>query len=434
MKILIVDDDPVTRDLLKKQISDLAECREVDNGKAAVEAYRDSLEKNDPFHIITLDIMMPDMDGQEVLETIRGIEKEKNLSKDKKAKILMISSRSDKLTILTCVQLGCDDYLAKPFQKDVIIKKLRKLGLSIPEEKDVKEPKTLADALEDIESRRRKKTLQETITKIANKIKTGKIDLPVLPRVLKDIRAVINNPDSSVSDLEQAIKKDAVISLRVITEANSPFYGATEKINSLDLAVQRLGYEETINVVNAIANRDLYSTEEKRLETLMEKLWLHSLASAHASKAIAEKLELDDTERYFFMGIIHDIGKVLLLKALGDAYQFEDILDIDYIINTIRELHANLGGAVIKRWGLSEDYIRVAVKHPGPRFDPKTEKSILIVNLGSYIADSMGYGIRDVEESVSDLDSARILKIDEETIEEIRNETKQRVIGVSDFL
>jgi HD-like signal output (HDOD) protein/AmiR/NasT family two-component response regulator len=434
MKILIVDDDPVARSLLRKQISDLAECREVDNGKAAVAAYRNSLEKNDPFQIITLDIMMPDMDGQEVLETIRGIEKEKNLTKDKKAKILMISSRSDKLTILTCVQLGCDDYLAKPFKKEVIIKKLRKLGLSIPEEKDVKEPKTLADALEDIESRRRKKTLQETITKIATRIKTGKIDLPVLPKVLKDIRAVINNPDSSVSDLEEAIKKDAVISLRVITEANSPFYGATEKINSLDLAVQRLGYEDTINVVNAIANRDLYSTEEKRLETLMEKLWLHSLASAHASKTIAEKLELENTERYFFMGIIHDIGKVLLLKALGDAYQFEDILDIDDIINTIRELHANLGGAVIKRWGLSEDYIRVAVKHPGPRFDSKTEKSILIVNLGSYIADSMGYGIRDVEESVSDLDSARILEIDEETIEDIRNETKQRVIGVSDFL
>jgi putative nucleotidyltransferase with HDIG domain len=434
VKILIVDDDPVTRSLLKKQISDLAECREAESGQAAVEAYRDSLEKNDPFQIITLDIMMPDMDGQKVLETIRGIEKEKNLTKKERVRILMISSRSDKETIITCVRLGCDDYIAKPFERDIIIKKMKKLGLSIQDEKAAKESQSLQDALEDIQSRQRKRVLQETISKIANRIKTGRIDLPVLPAVLKDIRFVIDDPDSTTKDLEEAIRTDAVLSLRVISEANSPFYGGTEKIDSLHLAVQRLGYQETINIVNAIANRDLYSTEDKRLETLMEKLWLHSFATAHAAKAIAEKLELPDTEIYFFMGIIHDIGKVLLVKVLGDAYHYDNILDIDDLIDTIRKLHANLGGAVLKRWGFPEDHIRIAVKHPGPRFTPDTEQSILIVNLASYLADSMEYGIHDIEVPVSDLDSARLLEIDEDTIKAICDYTKQRVIGASVYL
>ncbi len=433
MKILIVDDDPVTRSLLKKQISGLAECSEAENGKAAIEAYLNSLDENRPFQIITLDIMMPDMDGQTVLEAIRKVEREKKLARREKARILMISSRSDRATILACVQLGCDDYIAKPFERDILLKKIKRLSVLIHEDKILNRINSSKVHKEDEQTIQRKRVLKETIFKIADRIRTGKLNMPVPPMVLKDIRAVIGNPFSTIKDLEETIRKDAVVSLRVITESNSPFFGSAEKINSLEMALQRLGYEETINVVNAIISKGLYSTEDKSLESFMEKFWIHSLASAHAAKAIAEKLELADTEKYFFMGIIHDIGKVLLLKALGDAYQYDHILDIDDIMVTIRELHAGLGGAVIKRWGLSDEFVRIAIKHPGPHFDSNVEQSILVVNLASYIADYMGYGIREVEESLSDLDSARLLKIDEEGIKEICDNTKQRMIGSYDL-
>ena len=68
------------------------------------------------------------------------------------------------------------------------------------------------------------------------------------------------------------------------------------------------------------------------------------------------------------------------------------------------------------------------------RYGSDTEKSILIVNLASYLADYMGYGIHDIEGSVLDLDSAKLLEIDAEAIKAIYTETKQRVIGSSDFL
>ena len=95
MKILIVDDDPVSRKLLEKQMSDFAECEAAETGKEAISAYKSGWENWVPFDLITLDISMPDIDGKEVLKTIRTIEYEKNIPKSKQVKILIATANAD---------------------------------------------------------------------------------------------------------------------------------------------------------------------------------------------------------------------------------------------------------------------------------------------------------------------------------------------------
>jgi len=83
-----------------------------------------------PFDLITLDVSMPEMDGTEVLYIIREIEKTMKIPKENQVKILMVTSHSDKDTVIASVQAGCDDYIVKPFDREVIINKLKKIGLS----------------------------------------------------------------------------------------------------------------------------------------------------------------------------------------------------------------------------------------------------------------------------------------------------------------
>jgi len=128
MKILIVDDEPVSRNRLQRIMDGLGECESVESGSAAIAAFEKALEDRVPFDLITLDIAMPKMDGTEVLYTIRGMEKENKIPKEKQVKILMATVHSDKDTIMTCIQAGCDDCIIKPFDRETIFKKLEKLG------------------------------------------------------------------------------------------------------------------------------------------------------------------------------------------------------------------------------------------------------------------------------------------------------------------
>ena len=102
MRLLIVDDDSVNRELLAKMMANFGECEMVEGGKEAVSAFTKAWENWRPFNVIFLDILMPEMDGREVLNKIRDIEKEKKISKPHQVKILMVSGMTEKEMELKC--------------------------------------------------------------------------------------------------------------------------------------------------------------------------------------------------------------------------------------------------------------------------------------------------------------------------------------------
>ncbi len=129
MKILIVDDELVSRTKLKLIMENFGQCQALDNGKDAVVMFHKAHQQGKPFGLIMLDIDMPEMDGVEVLSEIIEAEIKLIISKKHKAKILMVTSFTDKDRVVSCIQSGCDDYIAKPFDLNIIGEKLGKLGI-----------------------------------------------------------------------------------------------------------------------------------------------------------------------------------------------------------------------------------------------------------------------------------------------------------------
>lgn len=129
MKTLVVDDELVSRTKLKTIMDMIGVCVEAEDGRAGLEAFKQAWAGHEPFDLICLDVKMPDMDGTEVLFEIRLAEKEMKVAREKPARILMITSSSDKDTVITSIQAGCDGYVVKPFQANQIFEKLKKLGL-----------------------------------------------------------------------------------------------------------------------------------------------------------------------------------------------------------------------------------------------------------------------------------------------------------------
>ncbi len=128
MRILVVDDELVSRKKMIKIVSDFGQTEGVKNGKAAISAIKTALEDWKLYNLITLDISMPDISGTEVLSVIREMEDERGLEAEEKAKILMVTSHSDIETVKACVG-KCDGYVIKPFNKEVMVEKLKKIEL-----------------------------------------------------------------------------------------------------------------------------------------------------------------------------------------------------------------------------------------------------------------------------------------------------------------
>ena len=129
MKILVVDDDLTCRILLQKLLSEYGDVHAVDNGHDAVDFYKLSLDKDNPYNLICLDILMPDFDGHEVLEKIRKLEESRDLYANENVNIIMTTALGDGKNIVKAFKTQCEAYLVKPISKIKLKETLKKLKL-----------------------------------------------------------------------------------------------------------------------------------------------------------------------------------------------------------------------------------------------------------------------------------------------------------------
>lgn len=131
MKILIVEDDFASRKMLQKYLSPYGECDVVVDGQEALDAFSLSLNEESPYDLICLDIMLPKIDGQDVLKQIRSIEKEKGIEGLDGVKIIMTTALGDTKNIMDAFKNQCEGYLQKPIERVRLIQEIRKLKLIV---------------------------------------------------------------------------------------------------------------------------------------------------------------------------------------------------------------------------------------------------------------------------------------------------------------
>jgi putative nucleotidyltransferase with HDIG domain len=157
---------------------------------------------------------------------------------------------------------------------------------------------------------------------------------------------------------------------------------------------------------------------------------VHSLASAYGSKLIAQSLKFDDSEKFFLMGLTHDIGKILLLKAFTEVSK-EKNLNMNAVTANIQEAHLSLGSLLLKRWGFDDDFINVVTHHDDKNLSVDTDKQILVVHLANLITRKIGYSLFEDEIDYAEFESAQILKMEPEAIEDVGEKTKQIISDVA---
>ncbi|HEX2926642.1 MAG TPA: response regulator [Ruminiclostridium sp.] len=129
MRILIVEDDLVSRRFLQKFLSRFGECDVVVDGMEALDAFLYSLKENVPYRLICLDIMMPKVDGIKALKTIRELEAQKGILPQDRSKVIMTTALNGTEMVQKAFELGCEGFASKPLDTEKLVEVMEKLGL-----------------------------------------------------------------------------------------------------------------------------------------------------------------------------------------------------------------------------------------------------------------------------------------------------------------
>lgn len=128
MRILIVEDDYFTAEVMKEILSEFGEVELAVNGKEGIDKFDYSIKNNEKYDLIFLDIMMPEIDGLQTLKEIRQIEATNNISGLDGIKIIMVTALDDFENIKIAFKNQAEGYVVKPIEKAKIIKALNEHG------------------------------------------------------------------------------------------------------------------------------------------------------------------------------------------------------------------------------------------------------------------------------------------------------------------
>ena len=198
------------------------------------------------------------------------------------------------------------------------------------------------------------------------------VKLCTLPDIYHRIMEVIQNPRSSAMHIAEVVGKDVSLSARLLKLVNSPFYGFPGRIDTIHRAVTLLGSNELTTLAHGVTV--MREFENLRAQGLnMRRFWEHSVGCGLFARALAGRKPGLSEERFFVAGLLHDIGRLVLLKEHPDHMRYAMALarvEGLPLWRTERHIfgfdHAQVAGRLLKSWHFPADLERMITFHHTP--------------------------------------------------------------------
>jgi len=144
--------------------------------------------------------------------------------------------------------------------------------------------------------------------------------LPALPAIYTKLSHLLHLSNTTLQMVGNVISEDQVISAKVLRLVNSSFYGFSKKIGSLERAVVILGQNEIKSLVLATSMLKVFPRSKLSQDFDINKLWEHYISCAVASRILAEAAFVENPEEVFASGLLHDIGKLVLIMYSPEEF------------------------------------------------------------------------------------------------------------------
>lgn len=259
---------------------------------------------------------------------------------------------------------------------------------------------------------------EQILQDLDRRIQSGRINLPATPDLIAKLNSAANDDRVSLAEISKIITSDQVLASKILKVANSPFFNIGSEIVSLQRAISLMGLSALKSIATAHALFALSPGKEKKIKPVLH----HSLLTAFVAKQLAKEVEIIDQDEAFVCGILHDIGKTVLIDYLAAGelpdHVYAEIID---------KHHSRAGFLLTREWQLSEIVQETVLHHHTPDKATKCPLNVLI----TYYADRIANGTLS-EEDLQFIE--KDLQVDAKTIQQLTQNIDDIKDQVTDLL
>ncbi len=176
----------------------------------------------------------------------------------------------------------------------------------------------------------------------------NQLHLPTLPEVALQVRDAVEDPNATSNHIANIVAKDPALSARLLQVANSPLYRGRVEVDSLAMAVNRLGLKLVRSLVVSLAMKQMFQATSDHLDRSFRKIWDDCVQVAAISRVLCNGLPGLQAEQAMLAGLVHRIGALPLLSRLDEL--LGSTASADFIDRVIDELAPELGTVILTQW------------------------------------------------------------------------------------
>lgn len=333
--ILFVDDEPKILDGLKRLLRSMRNEWAMAFASGGQEALR--MLEQAAFDVVVSDMRMPGMDGAQLLSEVQR--RYPHIVR------IILSGHCDRALIYHSIN-ATHQFLAKPCELEQLKATIRR-----------------ACALRDV-------LANDSLRRLVGGMPT----IPSLPALFAEIKNAVESDTASLSAIGAIMAKDMGMTAKILQLANSAYFGTSRPVSTVEQAVTFLGLDTIQTLVLSVHVFSQFP-QHHTAPVPIERLWADSMATGTLARAIAkaEGRPPNEVEQAYTAGVLHDVGRLVLVANMGDRYQAVlataatgGLPDWEAEQSAFGVSHAEVGAYLLGLWGLSDPIVEAVAYHHRP--------------------------------------------------------------------
>lgn len=219
-----------------------------------------------------------------------------------------------------------------------------------------------------------------SVKRLAEGVVSGKAQVPAVPRVIRAMKGLWDNEETNLKKISSVIELDPSLALRVISIANSAMFFGMPPINSVADALIRIGLNQARDLVMTYTYSTLFTSKQLVFRRIFDEMWEHSLLCSVITQSLAGSASIDHGGYAYLLGLLHDVGKLCLLKAFTDMWEEKSLSEaqLEILQEVIAESHRAVSARLLREAKLPLKFQNAIVRWTRKGTSRSTPEALLL--------------------------------------------------------